>query len=82
MIKSEIQDTLTYLNKLEEQLNNGDISQHNMTLEMHNIYKIIEKLMNDTYETTDQDLKAFLSTLELKARECYAFLKSRLAVDN
>jgi len=82
MNKSEIQNILTYLYKLEDQLNDGEISQHNKTLEMHKIYKIIEKLKDDSYKETDQDLKVFLSTLELRARECYACLKSRLAVDN
>ena len=66
----EIIPTLEYLKELEEQLYEFELSNVEMTLEMHNLYKLIEKLMDMTFKSSDDNRKVQLAVLEKKAREC------------
>jgi len=78
----EIIPTLEYLKELEEQLYEFELSNVEMTLEMHNLYKLIEQLMDMTFESRDDNMKVQLAVLEKKARECSDCIKSRLAIQN
>ena len=78
----DIRETVKYLKELEEQLYEFEMSAVDMTLEMHNLYKLIEQLMDLTLKTSDQDMKVKYAVVEKKARECYDCIKSRLAVNN
>jgi len=49
---------------------------------MTGLHKLIEQLMNDTFETHDPDLKVKLALLEKKARELLAIVRDRLGVYN
>jgi len=78
----DLQQTLDNLKELEEQLYEFELSATDMTLEMHNLYKLIEQLMDLTFNTSDQDMKVKYALVEKKARECYDCIKSRLAINN
>jgi len=78
----EIKPTFEYLKELEEQLYEFELSEVEMTLEGHNLYKLIEKLMDMTFKSKDDDVKVRLALLEKKARDCYDCIKSRLVVQN
>ena len=78
----KIKPTLDYLKELKEQLYEFELSHVEMTLEMHSLYKLIEKLMDMTFESSDDKMKVRLALLEKKARECYDCIKSRLAMQN
>ena len=78
----EIKPTFESLKELEEQLYEFELSHVEMTLEMHNRYKLIEKLMDMTFKSSDDNRKVQSAVLEKKARECYDCIKSRLAIQN
>ena len=82
MNTTDTKHTLKYLNELEEQLYEFELSDVEMTLEMHELYKLIENMMNMTYESKDDNKKVQLAVLEKMARGCYDCIKSRLAVNN
>jgi len=77
-----ITHTLNYLKELEEQLYEFELSDVDMTLEMHHLYKLIDNLMNMTYESRDDNKKVQYAVIEKKAREFYDCIKSRLVVNN
>ena len=78
----ETKPTFDYLKELEEQLSEFELSDVEMTLEMHTLYKLIEKLMDMTFKSKDDKMKVRLALLEKKARECHDCIKSRLVVQN
>jgi len=82
MNNTEIKQTLNYLKEVEEQLYEFELSETEMTLEMHHLYKLIEKLMDKTFESKDENIKVRLAVIEKKARECYDCIKSRLVIQN
>ena len=78
----DLRQTLDYLKELEEQFYEFELCDVDMTLEMHNLYKLIENLMNRTFECNDNDMKVKYALVEKKARACYDCIKSRLAQQN
>ena len=82
MNNTEIKQTLNYLKEVEEQLYEFELSETEMTLESHNLYKLIEKLMDKTFESKDDDMKVRLALLEKKARKCFDCIKGRLVIQN
>ena len=50
-----------------------------MTLKLHNLYKLIENLMDITLETTDQNMKVKYALVEKKAIGCYDCIESSLS---
>lgn len=78
----DLKQTIDYLKELEEQLYEFELSDTEMTLEMHDLYKLIEQLMDLTFTTTDKTLKVKYAVVEKKARDCYNAIKVRLAVEN
>ena len=82
MEKAEIEQIEDYLKDLEEGLVEWDY-RGPMTLgHLTELYRIIERLMNATFETKDQQLKVLLASLELKARRCRQCIEARLAIRN
>jgi len=77
-----IKQTLHNLKEIEAQLYEFELSATDMTLEMHNLYKLIEQLMDLSFQSSDQDMKVKYALVENKARECYDCIKSRLAINN
>ena len=82
MNTTDTKHTLNYLKEIEEQLYEFELSEVEMILEMHHLYKLIENLMNLTFESSDDKEKVQFAVVEKKARKCYDCIKSRLVVNN
>jgi hypothetical protein len=82
MEKGEIKQIGDYIKDLEESLYEWDYDQIAMQTEWSYLYKIIQRLMDATFKTKDQDLKPLLAYMELKARKCKECIEQRLAVRN
>ncbi len=82
MQKAEIKQIADYLKDLEEGLYEWDYQGITTQGHLTKLYGIIERLMNATFETKDQELKPLLATLEMKARKCKQCIERRLAVRN
>ena len=82
MDKPEIKKIADYLKDLEEGLYEWDYRGLTTQGHLTELYRIIKRLMDATYETKDQELKPLLATLEYKARNCKECIERRLAVRN
>lgn len=82
MEKGEIKQIADYLKDLEEGLVEWDYRGITTQGHLTKLYGIIERLMNATYETKDQQLKPLLATLEYKARKCKKCIEARTGVRN
>ena len=82
MEKAEIKAIADYLKDLEEGL--YELDYRGITTQGHltKLYGIIERLMDATYETEDQQLKPLLAMLEYKARKCKQCIEARTGVRN
>ena len=81
MEKAEIKQISDFLYDVYEGLCEGDepvTMQHQLT----ELYRVIKRLMDATFETKDQRLKVLLATLEYNARKCKQQIEHRLAVRN
>lgn len=81
MEKAEIKRINTFLNDVHEGLCEGD-EPATMHLQLSELYKIIETLMDTTFKAKDQQLKIALALLEKRAREYKQEIEKRLAVKN
>ncbi len=70
MQKAEIKSIGDYLKDLEEGLVEWDYRGITTQGHLTKLYGIIERLMQATFKTKDQQLKPLLATLEYKARKC------------
>jgi hypothetical protein len=82
MKKAEIKQIADYLKDLEEGLYERDYRGITTQGQLTELYRIIKRLMDATFETKDQQLKPLLATLEYKARKCKECIERRLAVRN
>jgi len=82
MQKAEIKSIADYLKDLEEGLYEWDYRGITTQGQLTELYRIIKRLMDATYETKDQQLKPLLATLEYKARKYKKCIERRLAVRN
>ncbi|HUU16594.1 MAG TPA: hypothetical protein VMW72_05550 [Sedimentisphaerales bacterium] len=82
MEKAEIKRIAEYLKDLEEGLVEWDYRGITTQGQLTELYGIIERLMNATFKTKDQELKVLLATLEYKARKCKECIERRTAVRN
>ena len=82
MDKAEIKRIAEYLIDLEEGLVEWDYRGITTQGHLTNLYGIIERLMQATFETKDQELKPLLATLEMKARKCKQCIEARTGVRN
>jgi len=78
----EILDTKDYLDNLEADLVEYELTDTDHHMNLHRLYKLIERLMDETYESKDNKIKAKLSLLELKARKCLFEIQRELGVYN
>ena len=69
MEKDEIKQIADYIKDLEEGLDAGDYRGQSTLGQLTKLHQIIERLMNATYETEDQELKPLLATLEFKVTQ-------------
>ncbi len=70
MERAEIKSIADYLKDLEEGLYEWDYRGITTQGQLTELYRIVKRLMDATYETKDQELKPLLATLEYKARKC------------
>ncbi len=82
MEKVEIKQIVDYLKDLEEGLYEWDYRGITTQGQLTELYRIIKRLMDATFETKDQQLKVLLATLEYKARKCKECIERRTAVRN
>ena len=82
MERAEIKRIADYLKDLEGGLVEWDYRGITTQGHLTELYRIIKRLMDATYETKDQQLKVLLATLEYKARKCKQCIERRLAVRN
>jgi hypothetical protein len=78
MEKSKIQQIVTFLNDVYEDICEGEASPMQLT----ELYRAIRLLMDETFKTQDQELKVLLASLEYRARHYKQTLEERLAVRN
>ena len=81
MDKAEIKQIADFLNDVYEGLCEGD-EEAAMRLHLTELYRVIERLMDATFATKDQDLKVLLATMEKRAREYKQQIEGRLGVRN
>ena len=82
MERAEIKRIAGYLKDLEEGLVEWDYRGITTQGHLTKLYSIIERLMQATFETKDQQLKVLLASLEYKARKCKQCIERRTAVRN
>ena len=82
MEKAEIKQIADYLKDLEEGLYEWDYRGITTQGQLTELYRIIKRLMDATFETKDQELKVLLATLEYKARKCKECIERRTGVRN
>lgn len=78
----EILNTKGYLDNLEADLVEHELTDTDFHMNMQLLYKLIERLMDETYEAKDDELKAKMALLELKARKCLDAIRNELGVYN
>ena len=81
MEKAEIKRIADFINDTWEGICGGD-EPTTMQLQLTELYRIIKKLMDATYQTKDQQLKVLLASLEYKARRCKQYIEARTGVRN
>ena len=82
MVKAAIKRIPDYLKDLEEGLYEWDYRGITMQGQLTELYRIIERLMDATFESKDQDKRVLLAALELKAGKCKEFIETSVAVRN
>ena len=81
MKKAEIKQIDYFLTDVYEGLCEGD-EPIAMQIQLEELYRVIERLMEATFKTKNRDKKVVLALLEKRAREYKAEIESRLAVRN
>ena len=82
MENAEIKAIADYLKGLEEGLYEWDYRGITTQGQLTELYRIIKRLMDATFETKDQKLKPLLAALEYKARKCKLCIEARTGVRN
>jgi hypothetical protein len=81
MEKAEIKQISSFLSDVHESICEQD-EPHIQLLQLNELYRVIKRLMDATFETKDQKLKALLASMEKKAREYKQQIEAILAVRN
>jgi hypothetical protein len=81
MEKAEIKQISDFLSDVHEGICEPD-PPYIQQMQLNELYRVIKRLMDATYETKDQRLKVRLATLEYKARICKQRIEAILAVRN
>ena len=82
MDKGQIKQIADYIKNLEEGLYERDCRGLADLGHVTKLHLIIKRLMDATFQSTDQRLTPLLATLEMKARRCKDCIETRLAVRN
>ena len=80
MEKTEIKRIADYIREIEEGLDKLNCREITTQRHITKLHLTIERLMDTTFNTKDQQLKVLLATLEYKARRCKQSIETRLAV--
>ena len=80
MDKPEIEQIASLLNDVQEDLCEGD--SDGLYLHLTELYRVIQRLMDETFAAQDQELKVLLATLEYEARLCKGEIEGQLGVRN
>jgi hypothetical protein len=81
MEKVEVQQIAHFLSDVCEGIYGGDTIP-TMQQQLAEFYRVIQRLMDATFKTQDQDLKVLLASLEYRARQYKQTLEERLGVRN
>jgi hypothetical protein len=81
MKKAEIQQIRSFLSDVYEGICEQD-EPHIQQLQLNELYRVIKRLMDATFETKDQGKKVLLASLEYKARQYKEQIETRLAIRN
>jgi hypothetical protein len=82
MMKSKHKDFILYLHAVELALTDTESNYASMSVHLNKLTTLIQRLMQQAYESQDKDDKVVLATLEKRARECLYIIRDRLAVCN
>lgn len=81
MQKAQIKQIGDFLSDVYEGICEKDAS-YIQQMQLNELYRIIERLMDETFKTKDRQLKVLLASLEYKARQYKQQIEARLAVRN
>lgn len=81
MEKVEIKQIGEFLSDVYEGICEQD-GLHIQQQQLNELYRIIKRLMDETFITKDQEKKVLLASLELKARKCKDCIEIRTAIRN
>ena len=81
MNPKEIKQIESLLSDVQEGLCEGD-ELATMQVQYNELYQVIRRLMDATFEATDKDTKVRLASLEYKARQYLEMLQDELAMNN
>lgn len=81
MEKEEIKQIGEFLSDVHEGICEQD-EPHIQQLQLNELYRVIKRLMDTTFETKDQGKKVLLASLEYKARQYKEQIEKRLAIRN
>jgi len=81
MDKAEVKQIADFLIEVREDLYEGERDTA-LRLNLTELYRVIQRLMDATFAAQDQDLKLLLASLEYKARLRGQEIQGRLGVRN
>jgi len=79
MKKAEIKQISEFLSDVYEGICEQD-APGIQQMQLNELYRIVKRLMDETFKTKDQQLKVLLASLEYKAHKCRECVERRLAV--
>jgi len=82
MDKIDIKQINAYLDNVEADLVEQELDNTGMTMQNHELYKIIENLMDVIVEEKDHDRKMLYVLLQYKARNLYTHIDLQLGARN
>jgi len=78
MDKAEVKEIAHFLKDIHEGLWEQEVSP----MELTELYRAIQRLMDERFQAPDQDVKVLLASLEYRARQYMQTLEERLGVRN
>jgi hypothetical protein len=82
MEKDKIRQISEFLKDLEGKLYECDFNDIIARQKLNEVYRLIPRLMDATFEVKDSDLKILLASLEYKARKCKEYIELRTGIRN
>lgn len=81
MKKKEIKQISQFISDVYEGICEYD-EPHIQQMQLNELYRVIKRLMDATFQSKDQQLKVLLAYLNVRAHNCKAYIERRLAVRN